>query len=191
MEHATLAEARFNSVGQLSHGDDRALLARFYLKAVRQGFQSEKEGREIFADQEFIEILIAGDNTRRIDREVKEEDKTRFSAQYQAFKNQQAVVHEGTPLESWAAVSAATVLNLKAMNVHTVEQLSAVSDGLLTRLGTGAQTLRDKAKTFLKTAEDNKHSMFLQSELEKRDAQIADLQRQIKEIAESKGRKAA
>lgn len=189
METAAFADARFGATGHIQHGDDRALIPRFYLKPVRQGFKSEKEGREIFEDVEFIEILVAGDNTRRIDREVKEEDKTRFAAQYQAFKNQQAVVHEGTPLESWPAISASTCLNLKAMNVHTLEQLAAVSDVLLGRLGLGAHTLRDKARTFLKTAEDGKHAQFLQTELDKRDLRIADLERQIKEIAETRGRK--
>lgn len=172
----------------VTHGDDSRLYVEFTLEAIKQEAKSEEEGRPIFKDVPYIRIHFPGDKTKQIFRPVKMEDDNmgpadpmRFPKQWDAFKNQQAQVQTGTPIEEWAPITRSQAMELKAMHIHTVEQLAGISDANLTWLG--ARELRDKADVWLKQAESGKEAVHLQTELEKRDAQIEDLQRQIKELA--------
>ena len=48
---------------------------RFYQEPVQLGYLSEQEGRPVFEDRDFIEIIIPGDMSNIIAREVTENDK--------------------------------------------------------------------------------------------------------------------
>lgn len=186
-----------NGVAPVVHADDAALLVQFYMHAVRQGAASEKAGRDIFKDEEYVWIRFAGDRTKEIRRPVDHEgrnghapDSERWPKAWMAFKNSQAQVHEGTPLESFPLLGTSTVLNFKAYNIHTVEQLASVPDSTIHNLGTGAMDLREKAKAWLKAASDASAVTQMQSELAKRDADIAALKQQITELAKAKSKAA-
>lgn len=172
----------------VSHGDDSRLFVEFTMEAIHQVAKSEEEGRPIYKDVPHIHIHFPGDRTKQIFRPVKMEadhvgpaDPDRFPKQWAAFQNQQEQVQTGTPVEQWAPITKSQAMELKAMHIHTVEQLAGIADANLTWLG--ARELRDKADVWLKQAESGKEAVHLQSELEKRDAQIEDLQRQLKEVA--------
>jgi hypothetical protein len=182
-----------SGIAGVSHGDDAALLVQFYLHPVRQGGASERAGRDIYKDEEYVWIRFAGDRTKEIRRPVDlrgtngaPPDPVRWPNAWAAFKNSQAQVQEGTPLEQFPALGTSTVLNFKAYNIHTVEQLASVSDAVIHNLGTGATDLREKARVWLKAAQDTSLVTSLQSELKKRDMDIAALREQIAEIAKSK-----
>jgi hypothetical protein len=189
MDTPVFASGRVTDSGNVQHADDKALIVEFYLHSVRQGFESDKAGRDIFREEPYVWIRFAGDRTREIRRPIIEFDKERFERQWLAFERQQAVVHEGTPLEAWASVSKTTALNLKSLNIHTVEQLASVNDGLLMNLGTGATDLREKARVWLKAAADSATTMHLESELKKRDDDIAMLRKQIEELSTKRSKK--
>lgn len=186
----------------IAHGDDRALIVGFLMQPVRQGAKSEKAGRDIYEDVPYIWIRFAGDRTREIKRPVRFEpgpngelpDPERFSRQWDVFQKQKAEVHEGTPIEQWPQVSRSTALNLKGVNVHTVEHLAAVSDTLLHNLGHGGRELRDKAIAWLKAAQDSAALMASegrQKQLEDDNAllkqQVADLAKKLESLAEKRG----
>lgn len=190
MDLASAQVTKNGSGYSVSHGDDQALIVEFYLHPVRQGFESEKQGRDIFKDEEYIWIRFAGDRTREVRRPVDHRgkgsyppDSERFPRQWQAFKNQALQPMEGTPLEHWPIVGKSTVLNLKAYNVHTVENLAAVPDSTLHNIGTGGMELREKAKTWLAAAKDAGKVTQLQDELKKRDDDIAGLRQQLADLA--------
>lgn len=203
MEAASFASARVgqfsgSGIAPVAHADDAALIVQFYLHAVKQGAASEKAGRDIFKDEEYVWIRFAGDRTKEVRRPVDLEgrnghapDPERWPKAWMAFKNSQAQVHEGTPLESFPRLGTSTVLNLKAYNIHTVEQLAAVQDGVLHNLGTGAMELRQHARDWLKAAQDGAVVGQLRDELAKRDADIAALREQVTELAKKKGKEAA
>lgn len=197
MDTPIFSSARVNPSLQVAHGDDSALLVQFYLHAVRQGGASEKAGREIFKDEEYVWIRFPGDKTKEIRRPVDHEgrnghppDSERWPKAWQAFKNSHAQVQEGTPLEQFPPLGASTVLNFKSYNIHTVEQLAAVTDAVIHNLGTGALDLREKAKAWLKAASDASVVTKMQAELAKRDEDIAALKAQIAEIARKKDKAA-
>lgn len=183
-------------VAPVAHADDAALIVQFYLHPVRQGHASQVAGRDIFKDEEYIWIRFAGDRTKEIRRPVDllgsngaPPDPERFPKAWMAFKNSGVEVHEGTPLEEWPIVGKSTAMNLKGMNVHTVENLAAVSDAVLHNLGTGGRELRDKAQAWLKAAKDASAVSSMQAELAKRDEDIAALKQQLADLAKSVGKK--
>lgn len=202
MEATSFAGARVGQfsgggIASVAHADDSALIVQFLLHPVRQGAESEKAGRDIFKDVEYVWIRFAGDRTKEIKRPVDLEgrngappDPERWPKAWMAFKNSHAQVHEGTPLEHFPAMGASTVLNFKGYNVHTVEQLAAVSDAVLHNLGTGGRELRQKAQDWLKAAQDASHVTRLNDELAKRDADIAALKAQIADLAKAQKAKA-
>lgn len=157
----------------MRHGDDAGLFVEFYTKSIKMEFESEKENRYIGKDVPFIKILYPGDRTKSTDRPAKlayldgEDrniplDNKRFPHQWEAFSNQQEQVQSGTPLEEWSILSKSEVLELKSVNIHTVDQLAAVPDSAMTWLG--SRELVKKAKAFLAQAKDGGELARLVSE---------------------------
>jgi hypothetical protein len=185
------APARVTEQGNslhVSHGDDSRLYVEFTMEAIHQTAKSEEEGRPIFKDVPHVRIHFPGDRTKQIFRPVKFEDDhqgpadpRRFPQQWKAFEAQQEQVQTGTPIEQWGPLTKSQAMEFKAMHIHTVEQLAGIADSNLSWLG--ARELRDKAVSWLAQAETGKHAMHLQAELDKRDADIEELKRQVKELA--------
>jgi hypothetical protein len=185
------AQARIVESGNqlhVMHGDDSRLYVEFTMEAIHQTARSEEEGRPIFKDVPHVHIHFPGDRTKQIFRPVKFEDDMqgpadprRFPKQWAAFEAQQEQVQDGTPIEQWGPLTKSQAMEFKAMHIHTVEQLAGIADSNLSWLG--ARELRDKAVAWLAQADSGKHAMHLQAELDKRDADIEELKRQVKELA--------
>ncbi|MCW3678219.1 chromosome partitioning protein ParA [Burkholderia cenocepacia] len=173
----------------VSHGDDSGLFVEFSLEPIHQEAESEKQGRPIYKDVAHIRIHFAGDRTKMIFRPVKMQDDQqgpsdprRFPRQWAAFQEQRSQVQEGTPLEHWPPLSRSEVLSMKAMHIHTVEQLAAMADSNLSWLG--ARELREKAIAWLKNAEDGKEVVRLTAENEQLRADLDVQREQTRELAE-------
>jgi hypothetical protein len=185
------AQARIVEQGNslhVTHGDDSRLYVEFTMEAIHQTAKSEEEGRPIFKDVPHVRIHFPGDRTKQIFRPVKFDDDhqgpadpRRFPQQWRAFEAQQEQVQTGTPIEQWGPLTKSQAMEFKAMHIHTVEQLAGIADSNLTWLG--ARDLRDKAVAWLAQAESGKESVRLTAELAKRDADIEDLKRQMKEMS--------
>lgn len=164
---------------RVQHGTDAGLFVQFYLEAIKDEEATIKQGRPIFNDREYIKIIPVGDKNTVVCEPVTEEHKMRWPAQYAAFKNQQHQPQEGTPIDQWPPLTKSQVMMFKAANVHTVEQLSNVSDTNLTNLGMGARELREKAITYLKSAEGSAPTLALQQQLNEAMKQIEALKNQL------------
>jgi hypothetical protein len=75
-------------------------------------------------------------------------------------------------------------MELKALNIHTVEALAAIPDSALSWLG--ARTRRDQAQKYLASAKDGAATIQMAAELAKRDADIEALKQQIAELGSKK-----
>jgi hypothetical protein len=185
------AQARVIEQGNqlhVTHGDDSKLYVEFKMEPVQQGAESEKQGRPIYKDVPYIEINFPGDRTKKIYRPVKMEndhqspsDPVRFPRQWTAFQEQRTQVQDGTPIEQWGPITRSQAMELKAMRIHTVEQLAGISDQNLTWLG--ARELRDKAEAWLKQAAGGKEVMRLQAENAQLREDFALLQDQMKQLS--------
>lgn len=128
------------------------VFVQFYTDAVELKSESEKHGRPIFQDMAHIRKLIPGDASTVIERVAKDFDKQQFPREYEAFTRQQVTGLTGTPLEQWPQITRAQVKEAKYFEVHTVEQLSELSDMSCQKLGMGYTELRNKAKAYLNAA---------------------------------------
>lgn len=152
-------DANQNFVG--ARDPDAALFVQFYTKAVQDNFQTMKEGRPIFTDRLHIRIEIPGNRNSIIDTFATEAHKRRFPRQWAFYQSKTAGdggVH-GTPLSAWPLLAASRVEELKAMGFRTVEQVAAASDLNIKNIGMTAGidafAFRERAKRFLKAAQDD------------------------------------
>jgi len=136
------------------HGDE-TLLVRFFKHPMRNQARSLAEGRPIFEDTDYIEIMQPGNKDSIIRRPASDRDKQRFAEhfrKYQARETEESI--EGTPLEEWPAVSRAQVEELKFLNIRTVEQLAALADSNAQNI-MGVQGLKSKAAAYLEASKES------------------------------------
>ncbi|HVZ60626.1 MAG TPA: hypothetical protein VG892_07555 [Terriglobales bacterium] len=148
------------TVAMASHGDDRALHVEFFVEDEYQTYESNKQGRAVYKSVNKVRIHQPG-NKSDIILKVQMEDQPnmpshphRFPRQWQAFLAQQEQVPDGTPLEMCKFVPSHRVKELKAMHIHTAEQLAKLSDGQIQSIGMDGRRLRDLASAYL--SEDTK-----------------------------------
>lgn len=113
-----------------------------------------REKRPIFAEKEYIRIIVPGDKTTVVFRPVWEMDKQRFPRHYAQFKRGQTEQVVGTPLSIVPFLNKAQVEELAYFGIKTVEQLAAMPDS-----GSGAvpafHTLKKQAAQFVEAASGN------------------------------------
>jgi len=188
----TFAPIQAINGNHVQHGTDAGLYVEFYLEAIKDEESSLKEGRPIFRDVEFIKIIPVGDKHTVVCRPVKKfddhqspSDANRWPKQYAAFKNKQTQVNDGTPVEEWPILTKSQAMMFKSVNVHTVEQLAAVSDTNLNNLGMGAREYREKAKAYIENAKGGSGVLALQEENKFFKEQIEALKNQIAALSEN------
>jgi hypothetical protein len=156
---------------------------RFYQDKFLMGFASEQAGHPVFEDRDFIEINIPGDMNNVIQRPVTDNDKKQWAAMYARYKEGLEPSVDGVPLEAWARLTPASVANYKAAGVKTVEHIAGMSDQVCNKVSMGAMADRTAAKAYLAGAKDSALAQKQALVIERQDQQIADLQRQINELA--------
>ena len=163
--------------------EDARLHVRFYLEPVEQTARSIKEGRRVFEDTEFIEIMIPGDKLNIIKRQVWDIDKARFAQQYARFKQGLADQTVGTPLTELIFITAAKVKEYEFFGIKTIEQLAGCADGSdAGQRMMGFASDKQKANAFLAAAKGNAPVNELRAKLEERDNVIEAMQRQMAEM---------
>ena len=170
---------------------DKKLFVQFYLRAVMNNFKSSHEGRPIFDEVDYVRIIVPGDKNTIIDTKVTPEYAQRFASNFEKYKKNQSQAVTGTPLEVWPQMTVGQVAELKAMNVHTVEQLAELPDNLAQRI-MGSHDLRRRAIAFLELAAGDAANSKLAAELDKRDNEIELLKAQMlqmQQLIQSKGKK--
>ena len=161
--------------------DDDVLFVRFFIKPRKNDARSAQEGRPIFEDCEYVEIRQPGNSGQVVCKVVNNKIIERFPRHYAAYKQRSEVLHEGTPLSEWPLLTRSQVEELKALSVHTVEQLANMSDGNALQ-HMGVMTLKQKAAEWLATVTDNVDRSELQAALKEKDDQIAALLERIEAL---------
>lgn len=156
----------------VSHGSDASLIVEFVMEPVFMEAKSTGAGRKIYEDRPYIHIRFPGDKTREIFRPIQEDDKDRFHRQWAAFERQNVQSHTGTPIEQYPPLSKAQVLELKAINVHTVEQLANIPDSAGHTVGMGFRELRSTAQKWLENANGGAAVTSMQAEIERLKADL-------------------
>jgi hypothetical protein len=174
-----------------SHG----LYVEFYNNAVQDKEKSLEEGRPIFVEQPYIQIMVPGDKDSIVRRPIRtgmnpKDDNNRFNVEYNAFLNNLEQPLEGTPVEEWTQISKSQALELQALNIKTVEMLADLNDVQVSKF-MGLADLKKRAASWIDLASKEAPIAYMQNELEERDNAILSLQNVLEEmqgeLAELKG----
>jgi hypothetical protein len=160
----------------------KGMIVRFELVAVPNAEKTDAEGRPHFDDVEFIEVRSPNDHLSVVHRAVEEKDKRTYPQAYKAFKEGSADPISGTPLKEWPPIAKSQCEYLGFRGIRTVEQFADVSDDGVHQMGAGYLTLRNKAIAWLAKAKDGSQVTKMAAELQKRDVEIQNLQRQVSEL---------
>lgn len=85
---------------------------------------------------------------------IKQEWYDRYLKALESWKLGEEIPLHGIPIKGWGVISPAQQENLTRINILTVEDLAAVNDEGIRRIGMGAMELRDKAKAWLMQLND-------------------------------------
>lgn len=155
---------------------DDNLFVEFYMGAMPSEIKSKEQGYPVHIEVPFVRINIPGDINNQIDTRAEDHHKQRFAVQWGRFEAGLSQGIQGWRLEDWPAVSTAQVRNLKHLGVHTVEQMSNLTDTQCQKVGMGAMELRLKAKGALEKAKgDVDENAELKAQLAQMQAQLAEL----------------
>ena len=158
------------------HGDDSGLYVRFYFNKVHE--------------KHYVRINIPGDSRTEWDRAATEQDKMRFSKQWELYKNQQNQFGTETMLKDWDAITEGQVRELNARNVQTVEQLAQMIDSMILACPMGTRDLVRKAQGFISDMASKRQMELANQELSKRDTKIALLEEKLNQLIAAQEAKA-
>lgn len=144
-------EAEFDPKDFENADSDRSVYARFYYRPVQNEEKSAAEGRPVFDEVAFIEIMTPGDAKDVRRRPVREADKRRFGASYAKFREGDLEQLTGTPLTEVTWINSAQREELLYMKCRTVEQLAELNDQACSRVA-GMYDLKRKAGEWLAKA---------------------------------------
>jgi hypothetical protein len=155
----------------------------FVLCPMRDEMKSRTAGHDVFVDIEHVRIAIPGDKQSLFFQPATDAHRKRFPVSYGKFKNRTAgvAVREGMPIENWAQISRSLAMTLKAINVHTVEDLAVVHDTHIDRIGDG-RSLRAKAQAWVAQAKDSAATTKLAAEKQALEDRIKAMEQMISDM---------
>lgn len=170
----------------------------FELRAEEDRAQTIEQGSPAFHDVEFAVITMPGGGLvvdKKITPELleiwKRGDGQRKKANpfalesYNAWKEDREAPVDGIDLKNWPGVTPAQLKTCQMASIRTVEDLASANADTIRKLGMGAVALKDKAASYLESAQGNKSSEeisamkvqieALMEQMDKKDEQIASL----------------
>ena len=130
-------------------------------------------------DQDHVRIAVPGDKLSAFDylaEDGRPPYKERFERQWHAYQNAQSQYLGQTMLTDVPWIDEAMRTHLAEFKVITLEQLAAVSDTSLQRLGPGSRRLREKAVGIVANQSANQEGAAMR-------ARIAELEDTVKKLA--------
>jgi hypothetical protein len=165
--------------------------ARFYYVPKKNEAQSAAEGRPVFEDKEYVELIAAGNSTNIIRRPIYESDKRLYREEYKMFKSGDEEQIVGTRLTEIPWLTRSQVEELMYRKIRTLEGLADVSDHDCNI--PGMLDLRRKAQAWLDKAKEAAPFTAMQAEMEAMRAELAALKAQqgaqVNEKAAPQGKK--
>lgn len=130
----------------------QGVFVEFYMEAVEFKAESEKEGRPVFKEIPFIRIQHPGDRNNVLEVAVTDHYKEKFAREWREFESRGQNEVVGMPLSQWPQITKSQVKEAEYFGIRTVEQLAAVNDGAIQKIGMGWRELRNKAQAYLDIA---------------------------------------
>ena len=188
------------NIGDFQDRKDRPAYVKFEVRAVENVAASNREGRYVANDVEFVlltppyskDVLIFEVDTwfsnmkQDVDNgRLPREWADNYRKQYDFWKQGLEAPLDGTPIRGWQLASPAQQEALIRMNVRTVEDLAGMNDDGIRRFGMGGTEMRNKARAWLAQSDTGKSAARmseLEAENERLKRDIADLREAIASI---------
>ena len=126
--------------------------------------KSTEAGKAEYAKRVFFSCKVPGDKNTHIHTHAKESHFQRFPRAYAAFKSNSIEPSDGLPLTQWGVIPKSRAQIFKRDNIRTVEDLCAVSDAHIDKLGYDARPLRAKARAEIELRKDAAVTLRLAAE---------------------------
>ena len=189
------------SVGDLATREERPPYVRFESKTVEDKAASLAAGRYVGKDVDYAIVTPTYSKDEmpyKVDRWFEGVEKNvrdgrmnpkwldMWKEAYKRWKNGQEIPLHGTPIRGWGLIAPSMQETLIRMNCMTVEDLAAINDEGMKRVGMGALELKNKARNWLQAMKDHgpiatqitaleKENTILKSQVETLSAQVAAL----------------
>lgn len=151
---------------------DRGVYARFYYVPKKDEAASALEGRPVFKDVEYVEIVAAGNQNNIIRRPAREPDIRRFRRQYDLFKRGDEHQIVGTPLTEVPWLTRSQVEEMSYRRIRTLEELSVVGDDVCSAVP-GMYDLKRKAAAWIQKASEAAPFTAMQAKIDELEARLA------------------
>jgi hypothetical protein len=158
------------------------LPCRFYIGTRQNPAKTEKEGRPIFDEIEMIEIRNPGSRDN-FHAKVDQRWINEYPQEYKYWKDTQRTLIEGTPIEQYPKFGRGRIMELKALGILSCEQFMALTDSQIQKSGMGVRNEIKEMTAWMQAAKDSAIVTKQAAEIQRRDDEIADLKRQIGELA--------
>lgn len=148
--------------------DERPAYVTFETRPVEDRAASLTSGRFVGKDVDFAIVTPPGSKDRYeyivlewFDRLADQVRQKRYNPQwldayqaaYKAYKAGREAPLQGTPLRDWPALSPSSYRTCVDLGILTVEDLAAINEEGLRRLGMGGRALKDRAIAWLQAAQ--------------------------------------
>lgn len=186
------------SVGNAVEQEERPPFVQFEIRAMEDHIETRSQGKIVYKDvifalitppaskdqhEEFAESWIKKQETNAANGRVNPAFVDGWKKMLEAFKNGQEPPVNGFDIRNWPTASKADIRNMISMNVRTVEDLAAINNEGIKRLGMDGQTLKNKANDWLQANKDQTPLVLKCNELENENAvlkaSVENLEKQV------------
>jgi hypothetical protein len=189
----TQTQQNYNTLPEIDYvtgnerfANDAQIFKQFQILTVQDPLASEEAGRPIFRDAEYVSMMIPGDRTLQVMREVDGEIRQRFPREYAAFKAGVVEQTIGTPIGMLPGITASRAEEYKHLGFKTVEMLANASDS---NSFMGFQADKKRAIAYLAIAEGKSIEALDQKLTAENDALkqvVAEMQAKLEKMAKAK-----
>jgi len=176
---------------EMKSENDKKIIVTFRNHQMQNEAKTQKEGRPIYDDLEVCDIRFPGE-TRvwgcfpadevepNITRELKHPItyKDAFKEQYDRFKSSLPQSVAGTALADLPFLTEGKRMELRALNIHTAEQLAGLEGANLKTLGGGGRELKTQAQAYIDNAGGSAKVTSMALEIERLRQMIEGMQAQ-------------
>lgn len=178
--------------------DEKGITPHFFMHSIQNEAKTKKEKRPVFDDIEAVRIVIGADKynagvwpAHEIWKTQKINDENgfevvepvtyamRFRKQYEEFKRGGPQSISGTPIAELSSLTAGKRLELKALNIHTVEALASLEGERLKMIGVHGRDYKNDAMAYLEKAASLAPLAAIEEKLSQKDDIIAQMQAKI------------
>ncbi len=169
-------------IGDLANREERPPLVRFEKRAFEDKEATRREGHVVFKDidialitprysKDLVEIKVETwlENQERYakNNQIPREWLELYKKAYKKWRQGEELPLNGTPIKGWQALTPAQTKTILGAGILTIEDLAGCNDEGLRRLGMGGRDLINRAKSWLKTANDTGKTAMQNAALEK------------------------